>query len=159
MNAHKTDATGLPLLDTFNAVDVPGTNSVSYQGNLDPRLDWSVGREGVAYLDWGIQDPDYVHDPAYGGPFSPKKQSPYKAENGSLAWANNPRQNANDYRLIRYSHVLLWLAEIEVETGDLNKARELVNQIRRRAANPDGFVRLANGNPAGNYVVKEYTTP
>lgn len=34
-----------------------------------------------------------------------------------------------------------------------------MNQIRRRAANPDGFVRLPNGNPAGNYVVKEYTTP
>ncbi|HOY17587.1 MAG TPA: RagB/SusD family nutrient uptake outer membrane protein, partial [Haliscomenobacter sp.] len=31
------------------------------------------------------------------------------------------------------------------------------NQIRKRAANPNGVVKLANGNPAGNYVVKEYT--
>ncbi len=159
VNAHKTDANGLPLLDTFNQSDVPGNNSVTYTGNLDPRLDWSVGRDGVPYLDWGIHNPGYVRDPGYAGPFSPKKQSPYRAENGTLTWSNNPRQNANNYRMIRYSHVLLWLAEVEVEVGDLEKARQLVNQIRRRAANPDGFVKLANGTPAGNYVVKEYTAP
>ena len=157
VNAHKTDATGLPMLDTFNAVDVPAENSVAYTGNLDPRLDWSVGRTGVPYLDWGIHNAGYIRDPAYAGLYSPKKQSPYKSENGSLTWSNNPRQNANNYRMIRYSHVLLWLAECEVEVGDLNKARALVNQIRRRAANPDGFVRLADGKPAGNYVVNEYT--
>jgi hypothetical protein len=157
VNAHKTDANGLPQLDTFNNVDVPAENSVSYQGNLDPRLDWSVGRTGVPYLDWGIHNIGYIRDPAYAGLYSPKKQSPYRSENGSLTWSNNPRQNANNYRIIRYSHVLLWLAECEVEIGDLTKARGFVNQIRRRAANPDGFVKFTDGKPAGNYVVKEYT--
>jgi hypothetical protein len=52
---------------------------------------------------------------------------------------------------------LLWLAECEVEVGDLEKARALVNQVRKRAANPDGFVKLPNGQPAGNYVIKEYS--
>lgn len=157
VNAFKTDANGLPLLDTWNATDVPGDNSQTFAGTLDPRLDWTVGRDGVPYLDWGIHNPQYVRDRAYAGPFSPKKQSPYRSENGSLTWANNPRQNANNYRMIRLSHVILWLAECEVEVGSLEKARELVNQIRKRAANPAGFVTMPDGKPAGNYSVKEYT--
>jgi hypothetical protein len=158
VNAFKTDANGLPFLDTWNDVDVPGDNSQAYTGNLDPRLDWSVGRDGVPYLDWGLHNPQYVRDRAYAGPFTPKKQSPYKSEAGSTTFSN-PRMNANNYRLIRLSHVLLWLAECEVElaNGNLEKARGYVNQIRKRASNPDGFVKLANGTNAGNYVVKEYT--
>jgi len=157
VNAFKTDADGLPLLNTFNQVDVPGDNSQTYAGSLDPRLDWTVGRDGVPYLDWGIHNPQYIRDRAYAGPFTAKKNSPYRSENGTNTWTGNPRQNANNYRIIRLSHVILWLAECEVEVGSLDKARELVNQIRKRAANPNGVVKLANGNPAGNYVVKEYT--
>ncbi len=158
VNNFKTDANGLPVLN-FNNQDLPGDNSQTYAGPIDPRLDHTVGRDGVPYLDWGIHNPQYIRDRTYGGPFSPKKQSPLRAENGSLTWSNNPRQNANNYRMIRLSHVMLWLAECEVEVGDLNKARDLVNQLRKRAANPDGFVKLADGQPAGNYVVNEYTTP
>ena len=47
-----------------------------------------------------------------------------------------------NYRLIRYDHVLLWLAECEVELGNLEKAREYVNLIRKRAGNPDGLVAI-----------------
>ncbi len=159
VNAFKTDDTGLPLLDTWNEADVPFDNSQTYAGNLDPRLDWTVGRDGVPYLDWGIHNPQYVRDRAYAGPYTPKKQSPYKSENGTLTWSNNPRQNANNYRIIRLSHVILWLAEVEAETGDPEKARILVNQIRKRAANPDGFVKMPDGTPAGKYVVNDYTTP
>jgi starch-binding outer membrane protein, SusD/RagB family len=61
--------------------------------------------------------------------------------------------------MIRYSHVLLWLAEIETELNNLEAARNYVNQIRKRASNPDGFVKKADGTPAANYVIKEYTTP
>jgi len=159
VNAFKTTADGTPMLDDFNATDVPGGNSQTYTGTLDPRLDWSVGRDGVPYLDWGIHNPQYVRDPAYAGPYTPKKQSPYKSENGSLTWANNPRQNANNYRMIRLSHVILWLAECEVEANNLERARELANMMRKRASNPAGFVMLNATTPAGNYVVKEYATP
>ncbi|MFN3589271.1 MAG: RagB/SusD family nutrient uptake outer membrane protein [Spirosomataceae bacterium] len=155
VNNFKTDENGLPTMD-FNNSDLPGDNSVSFAGNVDPRLDHTVGRDGVPYLDWGIHNPQYIRDRAYAGPFSPKKGSPYKSEAGSLTWTNNPRQNANNYRLIRLAHVILWLAECEAEVGDLEKAREYVNRIRRRAANPEGFVQL-NGQPAGNYSIKEYT--
>src|SRR5690606_25234700 len=38
-------------------------------------------------------------------------------------------------QLIRYADVLLMLAECEVEVGSLERARELVNLVRERAAN------------------------
>jgi starch-binding outer membrane protein, SusD/RagB family len=81
----------------------------------------------------------------------------YRSDVGTNTFAGNPRLNANNYRMIRYSHVLLWLAEIETEIGDLEKARAYVNQVRRRAANPDGFVKGADGKAAANYVISEYT--
>ncbi len=155
VNSFKTDDNGLPIAD-FDKTDVPLDNSQTFAGGLDPRLDHTVGRDGVPYLDWGMHNPQYVRDRAYAGGFTPKKGSPLKAENGSLTWSNNPRQNANNYRMIRLSSVMLWLAECEVEIGDLNKARTLVNSLRKRASNPAGFVTMTDGKPAGNYVVKEY---
>jgi len=83
----------------------------------------------------------------------------YRSDVGTNTFAGNPRLNANNYRMIRYSHVLLWLAEIEVEIGSLEDAREYVNKIRRRAANVDGFVKNADGTNAANYVIKEYLAP
>ncbi|OIN56942.1 RagB/SusD family nutrient uptake outer membrane protein [Arsenicibacter rosenii] len=165
VNAFKTDANGLPLPDTFNADDVKNDQGIESTAaftpetrTLDPRLDWTVGRRGIPYLDWGVHPGKaYVRDQAYGGPYSPKKHVMYRSDVGTNTFAGNPRLNANNYRLIRYSHVLLWLAEIEVEIGDLEKARGYVNQIRRRAANPDGWVKNADGTPAANYLIKEYT--
>lgn len=167
VNAFKTDASGLPLLDTFNATDVTSDQGLEstapftpYAGTLDPRLDWTVGRRGIQFLDWGVHPGKaYVRDQAYGGPYSPKKHLMYRSDVGTNTFAGNPRLNANNYRMIRYSHVLLWLAEVETEVGSLEKAREYVNLIRKRAANPDGFVKTAAGAPAANYVIGQYTAP
>ncbi|MEZ0610297.1 RagB/SusD family nutrient uptake outer membrane protein [Fibrella sp. WM1] len=167
VNAFKTNENGLPLLDTFNASDVTSDQNIEstapftpYAGPVDPRLDWTVGRRGVPYLDWGVHPGKaYVRDQAYGGPYSPKKHVMYRSDVGTNTFAGNARLNANNYRMIRYSHVLLWLAEVEVEVGDLNKARAYVNQIRQRAANPDGFVKTTDGKAAANYVIKTYDTP
>jgi starch-binding outer membrane protein, SusD/RagB family len=156
VNAFKTDATtGLPDANP-NATDVPGINSQTYTGTLDPRLDWTVGRQGIQYLDWGLHSGVYVRDIAYAGPFSPKKNAPYKSDIGKTA-ASNPRQNANNYRMIRYAHVLLMLAECEVEVGAVDKAREYVNLIRTRASNAAGFVQTAVNQ--ANYKIGTYTTP
>jgi len=168
VNAFKTDAvTGLPLLDTFNGSDVTSDQGIEatapftpYTGPVDPRLDWTVGRRGIPYLDWGVHPgKTYVRDQAYGGPYSPKKHVMYKSDVGTNTFAGNPRLNANNYRMIRYSHVLLWLAEIAVEQNDLEAARGYVNQIRARAAKPAGFVKKSDGTPAANYVIAEYLTP
>ena len=61
VNHFKTDSrTGLPDLDHFNDNDVKHDNGLlssqpftPYNGTLDPRLDWTVGRRGIPYLDWG----------------------------------------------------------------------------------------------------------
>lgn len=166
VNAFKTDAAGLPLLDNFNDTDVTNDQGIEssapftpYAGTLDPRLDWTVGRRGIPYLDHGLHPgKSWVRDQAYAGPYSPKKHMFYKADLGSATFANNPRQNANNYRMIRYSHVILWLAECEIEIGSLERARELVNMIRQRAANPDGFVKMPDGSNAANYVIGLYNT-
>jgi hypothetical protein len=166
VNAFKTDANGLPLLDTFNDADVTNDQGVEatvpftpYTGTVDPRLDWTVGRRGIPYLDWGVHPgKTYVRDQAYGGPYSPKKHVMYRSDVGTNTFAGNPRLNANNYRMIRYSHVILWLAEIAVKQGDLETARGYVNQIRARAAHPSGFVTKADGTPAANYLIGEYTT-
>ncbi|GAB3891378.1 RagB/SusD family nutrient uptake outer membrane protein [Larkinella knui] len=166
VNAFKTDANGLPLPDDFNKEDIKSDQGIEstapftpYEGTVDPRLDHTVGRRGIPFLDWGVHPGKlYVRDQAYGGPYSPKKHVMYRSDVGTNTFASNPRLNANNYRMIRYSHVLLWLAEAEVEVGSLEKARDYVNQIRRRAANPDGFVKGADGKPAANYVIKEYTS-
>jgi hypothetical protein len=180
VNSFKTDANGLPLLDTFNDSDVKNDEGVASNDvtwfpetrTLDPRLDHTVGRRGIPYKDWtpGGAHPgkDWIRDQAYGGPFSPKKHIAEKAYSGVSGWQN---LNANNYRYLRYDHVLLWAAECEVEVGSLAKALDYVNQVRRRAANPDGFVmgRLtkydAQGlpvmdptQPAANYLIKEYAS-
>jgi starch-binding outer membrane protein, SusD/RagB family len=153
VNAFKTDATsGLPDANA-NATDVPGLNSQTYTGSLDPRLDWTVGRTNIQFLDWGLHNTIYVRDLAYAGPFSPKKNVPYKSDVGKFTTAN-PRFNTNNYRMIRYAHILLMAAECEVEVGTLEKAREYVNLIRKRAANVAGFVQTTGAQP--NYKISEY---
>ncbi|QHT70515.1 RagB/SusD family nutrient uptake outer membrane protein [Rhodocytophaga rosea] len=162
VNAHKTDAaTGLPLITTFNDVDVTSDEGVNsnqaftpYAGTLDSRLDWSVGRRGIPYLDWGIHaGKDWVRDQAYAGPYSPKKHIAEKKYSGVAGWQN---LNANNFRMIRYAHILLWAAECEIEVGSLDKARDYINQVRTRAANPAGFVKKDDGSAAANYKVGLY---
>ena len=60
---------------------------------------------------------------------------------------------------MRLAHVLLWRAEVAVEENDLGRARDLINQVRTRAANPAGFVRMPDGTPAANYVISTYPSP
>lgn len=166
VNSFQVDANGLPLLDTYNATDVKNDDGVKssdaftpHTGPLDPRLDWTVGRRGIPYLDWGKHPGSvWIRDQSYGGPYAPIKNTHYKSQEGSLTtssgWTSG--YNANNLKLIRYSDVLLQLAEAEVELGGLEKARALVNLVRQRAANPAGFV-MDGANPAANYKIGLYT--
>lgn len=168
VNSFRT-AAGLPLLDhSYNDIPVlnddglaPDDNSyVEDPGPLDPRLDWTVGRRGIPYLDWGIHTgQDWVRLQSYAGPYSPKKQVYKKSQEGTFTEVGNWTSGwtANGYRLIRYADVLLLLAECQAQTntGDLGLA--LVNQIRTRAANPASWVKEADGvTNAANYVIAPY---
>lgn len=164
VNAYQTDENGLPLLDTWNDTPVKSDAGIGsdepfepHQGNLDPRLDHTVGRRGIPYKDWGIHPGrDWIRDQTYGGPFSPKKHNAKEANSGTAGWVN---LNANNYRMIRYGMVLLWAAECEVEIGSLEQARMYVNMLRERAGNPESLVRFDYGTPAANYVIGTYDEP
>lgn len=175
VNAYKTSANGLPLLDTFNDEDVKNDQGLAwsapftpYEGPLDPRLDHTVGRRGILFKGYKIHGSDFIRDQNYAGPYSPKK---HISEPAFFGIGANPRLSANNYRIMRLSMVILWLAECEVELGNLEHARELVNMIRERAANPAGFVpkaiqgterndyTIVEGEPAANYVIGTYDQP
>ena len=64
-----------------------------------------------------------------------------------------------NYTIIRFADVLLMAAECEVEAGSLEKAREYVNQVRARAANPATWVKNPDGSNAANYIIGLYNTP
>ncbi len=171
-NTFKTDANGLPMLnDEFfssplkndQGIDSKATFSVDNTTPLDPRIDWTIGRRGVPYLDWNLMaGSDWVRDQGSGGPYEPVKNVFRKKQLGvftdNSSWTAG--YTAINISVIRFADVLLLAAEAEVETGGLEKAREYVNLVRTRAANPDGFVGPANNaglvSPA-KYQMKNYT--
>ena len=180
VNHFKTDpVTGLPDLDNFNKVDVKSDTGLlssdpffPYTGPLDPRLDWTVGRRGIPYLDWGDHPgKDWIRNQVYGGPYTPMKNAYSQSQQQHLTDASfwSSGAVANNINLIRFADVILWLAECEVEAGDLELARGYVNMIRSRAANPVSFVYKYNDDahpengfsatPAANYKVGLYTAP
>jgi len=145
-NAYKVNENGLPLFYSFNDVDLK--NDAGIQSDepftpsthlLDPRIDWTISRRGIPFLDWGInRGADWVRKQRDGGPYLPAiKPFFYKYQRYSLStttgWMTGI--NANNYRYLRYAHVLLWRAEIAAYEGELNVAKDLVNQIRERAEN------------------------
>jgi starch-binding outer membrane protein, SusD/RagB family len=131
VNAYKVDANGLPMIATFNNADLTADDAV------DPRLDWVVAREGVPVLNWDVPyNLTWVRAPSYGGPYSNKKILYYKGagQAGTASWVPTQLSSLN-VQLMRYSDVLLMLAEVEVELNNLARATELVNMVRTRAGN------------------------
>ena len=148
VNFFAVDATGLPLAltnpnwngtsgltaaqgDTNFAAGAPGSLAP-----VDPRLDWTVGRDRVPYKDWGLHARGWIRDASYSGPFSPKKnvhEQGANAEN-NVGWQATQTNDVNIH-IFRYADLLLMLAEAEIHatTGVLDNARTIVNQIRARA--------------------------
>ncbi|HTE28607.1 RagB/SusD family nutrient uptake outer membrane protein [Flavitalea sp.] len=160
VNAFKTDVNGLPLLDTYNNIDVKNDQGIlatqpfdPYTGTLDPRLDWTIGRRGIPYLDWGVfGGSNWVRNQSFGGPYAPKKNVYYQSERASLS--QNNTSTANNIRVVRFADIILLRAEVAVEENDLPKALQLVNRVRDRAGKC--VVTKTDGSPAANYLVKPY---
>ncbi len=178
-NSFRTDAAGLPLLDgsyndpanevanTFRHVVVNGNDETSFeeeQGNLDPRIDHSIGRRGIPYLDWpGVDGAHpgsaWIRSFPYAGPYSPKKYIYYQSQENSFTDGSSWTRGyaLMNYTIIRYADVLLMAAEAEIEAGSLATAMMYVNMVRARAANSAHWVKDADGTDAANYVISEYT--
>jgi starch-binding outer membrane protein, SusD/RagB family len=145
-NAFKVDANGLPLFDTFNNTDLANDQGIPSENDfvpatdpLDPRIDYTMGRRGIPYLDWGImRGRDWDRFQPYGGPYLPCEKPFFnKADRNTLSTTTGWQTgiNANNYRYIRYAHVLLWRAEVAAYEGDYPTVLNYVNQIRDRAGN------------------------
>jgi len=168
VNAFEVDANGLPLLDTFNNINFKNDMGLSSSDNfvpdvttpVDPRLDWTVGRRGVPYLDFGImRGNDWIRDQGNGGPYLYKKNMFLKSEQNAY-FVQTSGLNANNYRAYRLAHILLWRAECAIQLGELETARTLINQVRARAANPAHFVKgrcTTYSLPTGVTPVVDYT--
>ena len=163
VNAFRTDPnSGLPLLDgTFNRVNV----TEDYDGTLDPRLDFTVGRigfpwRGHTYTQGWCRAYDIY------GEFSNKKGWP-APEDALATWPWGC--NALNFMFIRYADILLLKAEALVELASgtnaatdegLVEARALVNQVRQRAAQSvDGSYSPVDLDPSkADYYVGLYPT-
>ncbi len=178
-DAFKTDANGLPLLDTyFQGNHVSSQYGAKYTGNLDPRIDWTMGRPGIPYLDWGLHPGEaWIRNPTNDGLFSPIKNVYASSQKGAFtdvgsAYWGPTELVANNVNIIRFSDVLLWAAECAADANDLTAAVGYVNQVRTRASNPAQWVyKGAPGDynaasaswsvqttPADKYTIATYTS-
>ena len=169
LNAFQTDADGLPLLDTYNQQDVASDYGVEsaepftlHTGNLDPRVDYTVGRRGIDYNGYGEHiGKDWIRATFadISGPYLPKKNV-YWADDASNTQATGgwgQQLSGINYNVIRFADVLLMAAEAAVETGDLATALANVNRVRERAKNSNYMQVVGGGADAANYVIDLYT--
>src|SRR5690606_24992781 len=139
VNSFRTDANGLPFVDNYNSVMVTNDMNISsseqftpYSGELDPRLDRTVGRRGVPFLDWGPHPGGvWVRDQSASGSYAAKKNVYWQAradEDANLSWPPGTALNVN---ILRFADVLLMAAEVEAQLDNLETAREYVNRVRK----------------------------
>ncbi|MGH7575077.1 MAG: RagB/SusD family nutrient uptake outer membrane protein [Longimicrobiales bacterium] len=144
VNFFHVDDAGLPLalsqgnLSPLDATASWNADDANFTGGstpaVDPRLDWTAGRDNVPYKDWGMHAPGWIRSASYGGPYSSKKNVHEQASGAESTVGWTPTQlNSVNIHLYRYADVLLLLAEAEVEAGSIEAARQIVNQIRARA--------------------------
>ncbi len=151
VNAFRTGADGLPLLDTFNDQDYNIATD-----NVDPRLFLTVGIPGLPYM----FNKNYMMD----------KSETWSRSHGIYGYNVSLKQNVDpaliDQYLIkgsfwassmnrivfRYADVLLMRAEAYAQLGQTDQAMQLVNQLRTRAASSTQMT----GNYQHQYGVKFY---
>jgi starch-binding outer membrane protein, SusD/RagB family len=167
----RVDTNGLPYLDMYE------TNPNSVKSDmyilstspftpdtceLDPRLDLSVGRRGIPFMDYGVMPgKSWIRSQENGGPYILKKWFVKNSEAGIYTPSKTQLRNAINYCIIRYPDVLLFAAECEARVGSLANARDLVNQVRNRmvqnADNVNNRVKLVDGvTDAANYLIGLY---
>lgn len=167
VNAFRVDNSGLPMLDNSYRTNpytsdmlLTGAAKDSYKVDqtikFDPRVDYTVGRRGVPFRDWGVMPGDaWIRDAAYAGPFVG-----YKARINQSEFTGNTASGANyitglNINIIRLSDVYLMAAECAIEGNDLATALTLVNKVRARAATLP-VVKMPDNTPAAAYNVGQY---
>ena len=134
VNAFKTE-NGLPMFDTYNNVIAYPINGVPTAQKWDPRLFHTVGMPTFPYKYEAeyTMTKDNSRTPNTYGYYASLKEVPQRSKGETF---DNPWQAfaMNDY-VLRYSDVMLMRAEALIETGNLQDARAIINDIRQRAKN------------------------
>ena len=155
VNAYRTGADGLPLLDTFNQKDYDMNVD-----NADPRLFLTVGMPGLPYM----FNKNYMMDKTsiwsrsggvYGYYVSLKQNVDPALTDVYLFNCDNQWAASMNRIVFRYADVLLMRAEAYAQLGNSEQAIALVNQIRQRAASSTQMI----GSYQNTYGVKMYVTP
>lgn len=153
VNAYRTGADGLPLLDTFNQKDYDKTTD-----NADPRLFLTIGMPGLPYMFnknymmeetsiWSRSNGVYGYNVSL-------KQNVDPALIGSYLIKGSYWASSMNRIVFRYADVLLERAEAYAQLGQSDQAITLVNQIRSRAATSTQMI----ANYPSSYGVKFYIT-
>ena len=126
---------GLPDFDNFDkTIDYP-INGVPTAQKWDPRLFHTVGMPTFPYKyeEAYTLTKDNSRTPNTYGYYTSLKEVPQRSKGETY---NSPWQafDMNDY-VFRYSDVMLMRAEALIETGKLEEARTIINDIRQRAKN------------------------
>ncbi len=134
VNAFKTKD-GLPMFDDYNKETAYPTNGVPNGQKWDPRLFHTVGMPTFPYkyeVEYTMTK-DNSRTPNTYGYYASLKEVPQRSEGEHY---DNPWQafGQNDY-VLRYTDVMLMRAEALIETGSLEEARTIINDIRQRAKN------------------------
>jgi starch-binding outer membrane protein, SusD/RagB family len=153
VNAYRTDANGLPLLDNFNSQDVDlATNTV------DPRLAHTVAIPGFG---WKYEpkkrtfEVSWTRNPAVYGTYASLKEN-VSPDCGCFFITGPFRPNSKNKIVLRYADVLLMKAEALIELGRQDEALPIINQLRTRASQSTGLLKNASDNPSANYLVGTY---
>ena len=156
VNAYRTGADGLPLLNNFNDKDYDKATD-----NADPRL----------FLTVGIPDLPYMFNKNY----IIEKNHTWSRSNGLYGYNVTLKQNvdpalANVYLIkgsywassmnrivFRYADVLLERAEAYAQMGNTTEAMNLVNRIRSRAAGSTQMIASYPADYGVSFKVNAYT--
>lgn len=133
VDAFATDNNGLPYLDgSDHYVKTTENGDGNYDGNVDPRLDFTVGRLGMPFRGHTYNKKWCRAYDIY-GEYSGKKglidpSSPDMVQ--GFPWG----ASALNYCIIRYSDIVLLKAEALIEQNkQLDEARTLINDVRKKA--------------------------
>ena len=165
IDAYQTDDNGLPEFNTYYKQHFDEWNASEGKSdytthNVDPRVDFVVGRPGITWKTYK-ESPcknTWVRDQGTYGQHCSKRffVSP-ESDEMVKGWPWGA--SALNWNIIRYADILLWKAEALIEMNqNLDMARQLINQVRHRAANKDYWVKDFNDSKkyAANYKIAEY---
>ena len=153
-NAFKTDpTTGLPMFDTYDAAPLDLSAD-----KVDPRLNHTIAIPGHPwkYDPTTIYQVSWNRTPDVYGVYASLKENVCKT---CYTQVGPFYGNTKNRMILRFADVLLMKAEALIELGggaNLETARQIINQIRTRAANSTAHLKMADNSFESQFNVGTY---